>query len=346
MYKINDRSSVSKQNQCQKIPAILLFLFSNFLLVSCNEQKVQNVSNKVKQFIEANGELASNDTVVISPPFVSQQWQYKITYIAPEGSQIKKGVPLIKFDSSQITQKLAIKQSELNTSKKSLENIHLTTKAELEQQKLKLAEAVMKENKEKRKWKQSKGLESNLEVKKLSIAYQLAVNETKRIQRIKNKKSQATKVKIALEKSKVERLNLESQELQAGIQKMIFKSPKDGMIMYKSDHNGDKISSGDTVWRGRQLIELPSIDKMIVKAQILEADAGKIKLNQSVEIRLDAVPERVFKGKISLLGKVFRRKSKEQANIIFDADITLDIIDSDLMRPGMTTRIKVLLNEI
>jgi len=324
---------------------LILTLCSLFVLQSCEQTTSIKAKTEKISIVEANGELASSETVIISPPFVNQQWQYKITFIVPEGSNAKKGQPIIRFDNSQIAQKLSVKQSELNTSKKALENIYLTTKAEQEKQKLDLAEAIMKQDKSERKWKNSKGLESRLEVKKLSVQYQLAKNEAKRLERILNKSEQATKVKIAIEESKVERLQIESTELQAGLQKMTITSPKDGIVMYMPDFNGNKISSGDTVWRGRQLIELPSIDQMIIKGQILEADAGKVSVGQNVEVILDAIPERVFKGKISQLGKIFRRKSNEQANIILDADIMLNDPDVSLMRPGMATRIKVMINE-
>jgi len=324
---------------------LILTVCSLFILQSCEQTTSIKAKTETVSIVEANGELASSETVIISPPFVNRQWQYKITFIAPEGSNAKKGQPLIKFDNSQITQKLSVKQSELNTSKKALENIYLTTKAEQEKQKLALAEAIMKQDKSERKWKNSKGLESRLEVKNLAVQYQLAKNEAKRLERISSKSEQTTLAKIAIEKSKVERLQIELVELQEGLQKMTVTSPKDGIVMYLSDFNGNKISSGDTVWRGRQLIELPSIDKMIVKGQILEADAGEINIGQNVEIVLDAIPERIFKGKISQLGKIFRRKSNEQANIIFDTDITLNDPDLSLMRPGMATRIKVMINE-
>ncbi len=329
-----------------KLPFFLLSLF--ILLISgCQPTGIEHSTIKKKSvFVEANGELASSDTAIISPPQVRHQWQYKITFIMPEGSQVKNGQPLIKFDASQLVQKLAIKQSELNTSKKALENIYLTTKAEKEQQKLKLAESKMLQGKAKRKWQQSKGLQSTLEIKKLSLQYKIANNEVLRLERTLEKSLKATEVKIAIEESKVERIQSEVTQFQTGISRMTIAAPKAGIVMYKSDGGGNKISSGDTVWFGRQLIELPSLENMVVKAQILEADAGKVKVGQPVEIVLDAIPERIFKGKISQLGKVFRRKSRDQANIIFDADITLDNSDTELMRPGMATRIKILLNDV
>jgi len=325
------------------------FIQKFFLLLiisSCQTQKdeAKDIKN-ISVYVEANGELASSNSVAISPPQVLHQWQYKITFLTPEGSFVNRGQPIIGFDSSQLMQKLSEKNSLLNTTKKSLENTLLTTVAEKEKQKLDLANAKMKQEKSERKWRQSHGLESNLQVKKLSIEYQIATNEVKRIKRILKKSDESNKVKIEIEKTKVERIQNEVSQLQLDINKMNISAPKDGIVIYKADGGGNKISSGDTVWRGRQLIELPSLDKMVVKATILEADAEKVKVSNLVEVVLDAVPERIFKGKVKQLGQVFRRKSREQANIIFDAEIELANPDIDLMRPGMAARIKITSNK-
>ena len=139
------------------------------------------------------------------------QWQYKITFIAPEGSQAKKGQPLVGFDSSQLQQKLQVKQSELKTAQKTLENTKLTNESTLEKQKLDLAEAKMNQEKAERKWKQSDGLESSLETKKLRIQYLISENEFKRLKRTVSKTIETNKVKTAVAKSNVERLQAGSQ---------------------------------------------------------------------------------------------------------------------------------------
>ena len=320
---------------------LIIGLFVLFVSACQNQSDTQNSLLNANTYVEANGELISSHSLAISPPQVMNQWQYKITFLIPEGSFVKKDQQIIGFDSSQLMQKLSEKSSQLKTAKKSLENTLLTTVEEKEKQKLELANAKMKQEKSKRKWTQSQNLESSLQVKKLSIEYKIAANEVERIQRILEKSSQSSKVKIEIEKTTVERVENEVSQLKLDIGKMNIAAPKGGIVIYKADGGGNKISSGDTVWRGRQLIELPSLDKMIVKATILEADAGKVKLGNSVDIVLDAVPERVFKGEVRKLGQVFRRKSREQANIIFDAEIELKEPDIDLMRPGMATRIKI-----
>lgn len=323
---------------------ILLGITALNLLSACKQEENNSVeSQKVNKsvIVEASGELASSETAVVGPPVVKGQWQYKITFLSNEGAQVKKGQPIVGFDASQLNQNLSVKKSELKTAVKNLENTQMTNESDLEKLKLDLAEQRMSQEKAQRKFEQSKGLESSLETKKLSIQLKKSKNEVSRLEKTLAKSIESNRTKLAIAKGKVERLSVEVKELESGISKMTVTAPKDGIVIYKSDYQGKKVSRGDNVWMGRQVIELPSLDKMVVKAQVLEADAGKVYKGMNVEVVLDAVPERIFKGKVKELGKVFRRKSREQPTVIFDAEIELFEADSEIMRPGMAAKVKM-----
>jgi HlyD family secretion protein len=74
---------------------------------------------------------------------------------------------------------------------------------------------------------------------------------------------------------------------------------------------------------------------------ILEVQAGRVKVGQPAEVRLDSNPDRVYKGVVSSLGRVFRVKSDSQPAIVFDAVIDLSESDPGLMRPGMAAGVDI-----
>jgi len=115
----------------------------------------------------------------------------------------------------------------------------------------------------------------------------------------------------------------------------------DGMVIYKSDWQGEKPAVGESVQFGQPIIELAVVEKMQLKAQIAEPDSGTVALGQKVKITLDGTQELVFQGKIISLGKVFRDKSSQDKRRIFDAIIAFDKADTTVMRPGMTARVEV-----
>ncbi len=315
-----------------------------FFLFSCSENdQQQNTARSAPNanVVSANGELVSAETAILSPPQAKGMWRYKITFMAPEGKIIQKGKPILGFDASQLQQKLAEKQNELQTSIKKLETNRLANDAKSEDLKLKLAEVVMRLEKSDRKWQQSKVLESRYETEILALQYQLAKDDVLKFERTIIKNKEINTAKIASLENDIQRLQSEVNEYQSSIKNMMIMAPKSGIVVYKRQHDGEKSSIGDSVWMGRQLIELPSLDSMMVKAQIMEADAGKIAIGQPVDIILDAASDRIFKGKIISLGSVFHRKSSNQPNIIFDVEIKIDIINKEIMRPGMAARLKI-----
>ena len=325
-----------------KTTVMLFFLL--LILIGCSADKIENkelLDSQKFNTIQASGELVSSDNAVISPPQAKGMWRYKITFLAPEGRLIEQGKPLIGFDASQLEQTLSEKQNELQTAEKKLETTRMQNDAKSEELKLKLAEVKMNLEKADLKWQQSKGLESKLETQKLDLFRQIAIDDVLKYEQTIKKNTEISSAKMAAVKSDVTRLLNEVKQYQSSIDRMMVMSPKLGIVVYKTNHNGEKNSVGDTVSMGHQLIELPSLDAMMVKAEILEADAGRIAIGQEVDIVLDAASDRVYKGRIKKLGSVFRRKSVDQPNIIFDADISIDATDPDIMRPGMAVRLKI-----
>ncbi len=320
---------------------MVIFLLA---LSACDQSPNQQglaVNIDTLSVVDANGELASSDNAVLGPPAIKSMWQYKITFLAAEGVEVKPGDPVVSFDPSKLRQTLSVKSIALRTARKTLENTQLTNEATLEKQKLQLAEQIMKNEKAKRKWQQSKGLESNIQSKTLEIEYLLASNEVKRLQRTLQKRVKSNNINLSISRNTVLRLESEVNQMKSDVKRLTVVAPKPGIVIYRADHQGNKVSSGDTVWMGRQVISLPSLNKMMVKATILEADAGKVRVGQAVDVSLDAAPDRIFKGVVDSLGQVFRRKNPKQPNIVFDAEIRLLEIDAELMRPGMATRIKI-----
>ena len=79
-----------------------------------------------------------------------------------------------------------------------------------------------------------------------------------------------------------------------------------------------------------------------MQAEVAERDAQYVEEGQRVEIRLDANPDRVFTGRIRQLGKLFHTKSAEVPTMVFDALISIDEPDPELMRPGMAASVEIL----
>src|SRR3954471_1775171 len=62
--------------------------------------------------IDITGTLAAVDSGNFGPPQIGDTWDFKISMLAPEGMDIKKGQPVMPFDASELRKRLDEKTAE------------------------------------------------------------------------------------------------------------------------------------------------------------------------------------------------------------------------------------------
>lgn len=294
--------------------------------------------------VHAVGQLKSVASIYIGCPPIRRFWNYTISFMAPEGKFVKQGDLILRFDVKELREKLMVKQSELETGKKELEKIKLVEQETRDNLMLKIAEAQMREKKAKRKALLPDDVIAMNEIKKIRMDLELAKMQVRLFRsRVKNQ-IQRMKTLLYTQESKIKELENQVSEYRKAIEKLNVKAPKPGILVYATDWNGRKKSVGERCWIGSKILEMPDLNQMQVAAMIPEPEAGKIKEGLPVEIRLDSNPDRVFKGKLKTLGRIFRTKSHDQPAIIFD--VTIDILEPDpeLMRPGMAAGVDIIIS--
>lgn len=291
--------------------------------------------------IHATGQLQSAASYYVGCPSVERMWQYTISFMAPEGKPVGEGDPILTFDSRELMQRLQLKQSELDTGLKELARMRLQEQQTQEDFVLQQEEAKVNAQKAKQKADVPQGLTSENEFKKLKMELELAELQEKLAgSRVENQNS-GMKTRFHVQESKVAKLTDEVERLNRDIQSLNCLAPKPGIVVYTPDWDGKKKAVGDTCWMGEKILELPDLSRMQLKAVILESQAGRIKEGQRADVRLDANPDRVYKGAVVSLGRIFRVKSDSQPAIVFDAVIDLSESDPQLMRPGMAAGVDI-----
>lgn len=321
-----------------KYLAIILLIF----LSACENAPTESVQlEKVQLVVTASGELESKQIAMIAPPSVSRMWQYQIKQLATENSQVKKGEMVVAFDSKSVSDRLVDKQADLDRAQKQLENKEIKETETEQELILSVAEKQMEYEKAERRAEIVDNSRSDNERQKSVIDFTIAENDLflskeKLKFHINNK---ALNLKLA--KGKVNRLSAEVDEFKKDIERLKVKAPIDGMVIYKTNGEGEKPAVGENIFFGQPVIELAVIEDMQLKAQIAEPDSGKIKLGQSVKIMIDGTQEIVLQGEIVELGRVFRDKSSQDKRRVFDAIIAFEQPKGNVIRPGMTARIEV-----
>jgi HlyD family secretion protein len=128
------------------------------------------------------------------------------------------------------------------------------------------------------------------------------------------------------------------------MKKTTIKAPFGGIaILYETFRDGQKRKPrvGDLVWQNQPLLYLPDISTMIVNTQIREVDLHKVALGQPCAVRVDAFPDSLIRGKVTLIGMLAAERFEGGiGEKYFQLTVTLEG-QNNRLRPGMTARITV-----
>lgn len=319
----------------------LIVLGSVMLLAACGDVETDTSTVTVAAELVIPAQLESLQNVNIGPPSISRMWQYKIQRIAPENKIVKPGDMLVVFDGQDLRNRLLTRQSELDAAKKELEKLLLEDEARKEDLILDLAEAKKNRDIAQRKVEITDVSRSEIERRTQQADFDIAkVRMAQAEQRLAEHQArrqinrQVQEARIANYQSKVD-------EIQDSINKLTITSPSDGIVVVKTNGDGDKHAVGDTVFMGTSLLEIPSLDNLAVKMEVAEADTNKVFIGQQVEVVLNNFPERSFTGTITSKGQAYRAKSSSNQQVVFDVWVTLDSLDNSIMRPGMQASVSI-----
>jgi multidrug resistance efflux pump len=286
--------------------------------------------------IDVTGTLSAVDSGSFGPPQVNDVWEYKISMIAPEGSDVKQGQPVLGFDTADLQKRLDEKSAESEQARKEIEKNRADLALRREDEKLKLADAEARLRKAQLKLEGPPDIVSTNDRRQIELDFALAKQETESIRQRIASFERAAAAQIALLTSKQMTAASIVNETQNAIKAMTILAPRNGTIVYVMSWRGDKKKVGDTCWRMERVIEIPDLGRMMAKGEVDEADAGKIKIGQRVVFNLDAHPDEEFAGTIAEAGRTVQQQQGTKDPIkVLKVNIVLDRTEPAKMRPGM-----------
>jgi multidrug resistance efflux pump len=304
---------------------------------------VESGEQAVRDSVAVTGELQSSNSYFFGPPAIPDIWNYTIAFMAPDGSFVEAGRPILRFDTQELMTKLRDKRNQLNEKQKELEKARIVAREQLAELGLQVEEAKAARDKARLKAEIPENLlaarefrENQLLLEQSELQYALKGEEL-----AKERIVQRTEVEI-LERE-VGVLEVETGRLQGSIDSMTMKAPAPGVVIHVRDRRGNKLDVGDNVWGGRRVIEFPDLEQLEARLEIPERESTRVSVGQPVRLRLDALPDREFTGQILTLGSVIHTRSTTQPDKVFDATVKLLDPDTELMRPGMNVSARILL---
>jgi len=286
--------------------------------------------------IDVTGTLSAVDSGSFGPPQINDVWDFKVSMIAAEGSDVKAGQPVLGFDTMDLQKRLDEKSAEADQARKEIEKAHADLALRREDEKLKLADAEGRLRKAQLKLEGPPDILASNDRKQIELDFALAKQETESIRQRIASFEKAASAQIALLTSKQQTAEAIVTGTKNAIQAMTIMAPRNGTIVYVTNWRGDKKKVGDTCWRMERVIEIPDLARMMAKGEVDESDAGRVAVGQRVVFNLDAHPDEEFAGTISDASRtVGKRQGTTDPIKVLKVNIKLDRTDPAKMRPGM-----------
>ncbi len=285
---------------------------------------------------EVTGTLASVSSESIGPPTLTDVWDFKIAMLAPEGADVKKGRPVLAFDTSELQRKLEQKSAEADEAAKQIDKERADLSLRSKDERLRLSEAEARLKKSELKLEAPADVLGANERRSTEIEHAIAKRETEAVRARLASLERAATARIALLESR----RNEAQSIVArttdAIRQMTRIAPRDGTIVYVTNWRGEKKKVGDPVWNRERVVEIPDLTRMKAEGEVDEADAGRVAIGQRVTLRLDAHPDDEIHGTIAMAGTTVQRKRGTNDPLkVLRVEIKLDRTDPAKMRPGM-----------
>lgn len=289
--------------------------------------------------VEVEGTLGSRDSSILSPPLAEGIFDFKIRYMAPEGTEVEEGAPVLGFDTSVLDRRLLTLQNEAEKAGKNIEKLDADQAQKAMNLELRLAEAEAKLAKAELKNQMPEDLRSAAAARKTRLDLGLAGMEVESLRGqldAARTVGESQRAALVAQKQRAERL---VRKTQATIEQMMVKAPRQGTVIYVTNWRGDKKKVGDSAWQYEKIVELPNLNSMMAKAEVDEADAGRLRIGQAVSLRLDAHPDIEYTATVESIWRTVQRKRSSRNPLkIVRLDLELGETDTERMRPGMRFR--------
>ena len=126
----------------------------------------------------------------------------------------------------------------------------------------------------------------------------------------------------------------EQQLLQLQIDKTSIRSPLDGVVNLRS------LEVGEVASPGASIMVVTKTDPVKLTLYVPEAEIGRVKLGQKVDVRVDSFPNEVFPGEVTFISSKAEftprnvQTQKDRMNLVFAVKVRIPNSDQRL-KPGM-----------
>ncbi len=295
--------------------------------------------------VPSTGEIVGLETTPVPTPNTSSG-SLKIAWLITEGSFVKAGDPVIRFDSTDAKLSLEKQQNTLDANQ---ENTKITTWQQSTDDKVLTLDRTDAEEEYQYAMTVMPQDETIFSKWDIITAQADAHYAKERIEFLKSKGKTQQRIArsdqqiLTIERNKAQN---EISLIRQTLNSMELLAPVGGLVLYRRDHRQDP-QIGDQTYPGQVIVEVINLDVLQARIYVLERDGGNLAKDQPVNISLDAIPEKTYHGSIRSVSSVAAAIERNSPLRYFTCDVNISDAGKDLklIRPGMNLRGEVVLQK-
>ena len=231
---------------------------------------------------------------------VTAQGFGRITEIlVKEGDHVKKGDKLLLQENVQANADVEAQTAAVNSAESGLQAAEASYKAAQAD----LTTQMANLEKTKLDWERGQSLynsglipKQDFDQRKTSYDAQVAVVESSRA------RVQSLKATLDQTHSQVNQRRAVLVHTHVILHKTVYTSPINGIVSYLPERVGDYVVPGIQNSNGSFLMTLSDMSTVTAEVKVDETDIVNVKMAQEADVTIDAVPGKVFKGKVTEIG--------------------------------------------
>lgn len=297
--------------------------------------------------ITVKGEIQGKNAVYISFPDDLKHrdiriGEFQIKDLIEEGSIVKKGDWVATLDIDNINQQIQNNDDDMERRLAEFNDQKNDSAIELTQMREELKELRFDLEYRKLDLEQSK-YESPAYQRKMRVAFSKTLRQIEK----KRRDYELRRLNLAVRtKRREDRYNFSVHRdslLKRALEAATITAPRDGMVMYARTRWGRKIRKGDNVSQWNPAIaSLPDLTSLVSETYVEEIDITKLKTGDSVSVTVDAIPGKVYTGKVYKIANIGQELSGFESKVF---NVLIEILDSDEdLKPAMTSNNDIVLN--
>ncbi len=281
------------------------------------------------------GSLGAARSVDITAPISNDPHMFKIAQMIPEGTRVEAGQMVLEMDTQEINQKMTEYQAELAKNEEELKKRRLEHDVRLRDLRVALEEAKVKLETARHKLEADAGLMSALERKQFQVEFEQAELTSRLLTGKQSSLEQMAKAELSVFENNIAKIRIRVEQVAERQRECTVRAPIGGTLIYKLLWGNTRRKVGDQTCHHEVIVQIPDLTTLRFEAMVEESDVGRVQVGQSVEIKLDALPEEKLTGHVAKVGTVLRMRRWDNPVKVVDAIIELDKRPEKL-NPGMT----------